>query len=261
MTNDELPDTQNKKDTRNIIINQAGIKDISHPMTFIDKFNQVQHTIGLFTMTVELPPQVKGTHMSRFIEILNTKDVRFSVNSFTDLLTQISTNLGVPNAQLSVDFSFFRKKSAPSSKIESLLDYQVNLSSVLANELVQSRIKVMTPVTSLCPCSKSISKYGAHNQRSLITIDAMLSHQDELFVEDLIGVAEKSASSELYAILKRDDEKFVTEQAYENPAFVEDLVRDMAMQLDQYASIASYILESENFESIHNHSAYARIER
>lgn len=261
MKKSPLPDTQSKVDTRNIIINQVGIKDILHPLIFLDKSKNPQNSIGLWTMTVELPPDVKGTHMSRFIEVLNAEEVVFSVQSFQNILQQIIKRLNTPNAQLQVDFNFFRNKAAPSSGVQSLLDYRVNLSGKVVNNQYQSRLKVQSPVTSLCPCSKSISKYGAHNQRSLITIDVVLNNKILLFVEDLIDIAEKSASSELYAILKRDDEKFVTEQAYDNPAFVEDLVRDMAQQLDQHPGVVSYILESENFESIHNHSAYARIER
>ena len=261
MSNNNLPDTQNKVDIRNIIINQVGIKDIAHPMVFLDKDDNAQHTIGRFTMTVELPATVKGTHMSRFIEILNDSKPTFSVQSFAVLLEQISKRLETSNAQISTTFSFFRNKTAPSSKAVSLLDYQVTLFCYTKNNQPEISIKVIVPVTSLCPCSKSISKYGAHNQRSHITIIAVISEKSNLYVEDLIDIAESSASSELYAVLKREDEKFVTEKAYDNPAFVEDLVRDIAKKLNNNKDIISYTLESENFESIHNHSAYALIKQ
>ncbi len=259
MTTCTLPDTQNKVDIRNIIINQVGIKDIKHPIVFLDKSNTAQHTVANFTMTVELPAEVKGTHMSRFIEILNAGELRFSAQSFAEILDKVAQRLDTPNVQVSTGFSFFRQKTAPVSKVQSLLDYQVELHGQTTSHNTNIRLKVIIPVTSLCPCSKSISKYGAHNQRSHITIDVLMSDQKPVFVEDLIDIAQSCASSELYAVLKREDEKFVTEQAYENPAFVEDLVRDIAKKLNEHSGIKAYTLESENFESIHNHSAYAMI--
>ncbi len=256
-----LPDTQSKYDSRNIVINKVGIKDIKHPIIFIDKDKNPQPSIGLWTMTTELAADIKGTHMSRFIEILNQEKMAFSSASFAQIVQKIAHKLDSNSAEASVDFNFFRKKIAPVSKVKSYLDYHIKLSAYLSGKAVKTRIKVVVPVTSLCPCSKSIAEYGAHNQRSTITIDATISKNLELLVEDLIDVAESSASSELFAILKRDDEKFVTERAYENPAFVEDVVRDIAQKLNYYSQIESYILESENFESIHNHSAYAYIEK
>lgn len=256
-----LPDTQSKLDTRNIVINRVGIKDIYHPMIFVDKNNTPQNTIGNWTMTVELPKDVKGTHMSRFIEILNDNTPSFNSSSFTNILTQVSNKLYTDNVQVTVDFMFFRNKVAPISKVSSLMDYQVIISGVIDNKITKIFVKVIVPVTSLCPCSKSIAKYGAHNQRSHITINAQVAAGDTLAVEDLIDIAESSASSELYAVLKREDEKEVTERAYDNPAFVEDLVRDIAQKLNDHNSVIAYTLESENFESIHNHSAYALIEK
>ena len=257
----DLPDTQSKIDTRNIVINRVGIKGIYHPMIFIDKANVEQKTIGKFTMTVELTKEIKGTHMSRFIEVLNEKPPLFSTHSFTGMLTKVSRKLKTENVQVGVDFTFFRNKIAPSSRIISMMDYQVSIDGKLEAGSTKVRLKAVVPVTSLCPCSKNISKYGAHNQRSHITINALVAANEELWVEDLIDIAESCASSELYAILKREDEKFVTERAYENPAFVEDLVRDIATKLNKQSAIISYTLEAENFESIHNHSAYARIEK
>ena len=254
-----LPDTQNIKDLRNIVINQVGIKDILHPISFVNKAKEVQPSVANFTMTVRLPENVKGTHMSRFIEILNVNECSFSVESFMDLVQTVAEKLDSTSARIVVDFPFFRNKSAPSSGVQSLLDYQATLIGNIVDGKADMSVKVVVPVTSLCPCSKSISKYGAHNQRSHITIEAKPSEGSVVFLEDLIDLAEQKASSELYAVLKRDDEKVVTERAYENPAFVEDLVRDIAVELNANDKVNYYSLESENFESIHNHSAYALI--
>ncbi|MDC1015859.1 GTP cyclohydrolase FolE2 [Candidatus Thioglobus sp.] len=259
MKNTLLPDTQNTKDIRNIVINQVGIKDILHPISFINRDNESHPTVANFTMTVRLPENVKGTHMSRFIEILNDNKCSFSIDSFMDLVQTVADRLESNDAQIIVDFPFFRNKKAPSSGVESLLDYKATLTGSLNDGKPDLILKVVVPVTSLCPCSKSISKYGAHNQRSHITIEVKASEGETIFLEDLIDLAEQKASSELYAILKRDDEKVVTERAYENPAFVEDIVRDIAVELNADMKVNYYCLESENFESIHNHSAYALI--
>jgi GTP cyclohydrolase I len=210
-------------------------------------------------MTVRLPENVKGTHMSRFIEILNDNECSFGIDNFMGLVQTVADKLDSNDAQIIVDFPFFRNKKAPSSGVESLLDYKATLTGSLSDGKPDLTVKVVVPVTSLCPCSKSISKYGAHNQRSHITIEAKATVGATIYLEDLIDLAEQKASSELYAILKRDDEKVVTERAYENPAFVEDIVRDIAVELNADKKVNYYCLESENFESIHNHSAYALI--
>ena len=259
MKNTLLPDTQNTKDLRNIVINQVGIKDILHPISFVNRDNESHPTVAYFTMTVRLPENVKGTHMSRFIEILNDNDCSFGIDSFMDLVQTVADKLDSRDAQIIVDFPFFRNKKAPSSGVESLLDYKATLTGSLIDGKPDLTLKVVVPVTSLCPCSKSISKYGAHNQRSHITIEAKATDGAVIYLEDLIDLAEQKASSELYAILKREDEKVVTERAYENPAFVEDIVRDIAVELNADKKVNYYCLESENFESIHNHSAYALI--
>ena len=259
MKNTLLPDTQNTKDIRNIVINQVGIKDILHPINFVNRDNESHPTVANFTMTVRLPENVKGTHMSRFIEILNDGECSFGIDTFMNLVQRVADKLDSSDAQIIVDFPFFRNKKAPSSGVESLLDYKVALTGTVVNGEPELTLKVVVPVTSLCPCSKSISKYGAHNQRSHITIEAKAAKGETIFLEDLIDLAEEKASSELYAILKRDDEKVVTERAYENPAFVEDIVRDIAVELNANKKVNFYCLESENFESIHNHSAYALI--
>ena len=259
MKNTLLPDTQNTKDIRNIVINQVGIKDILHPINFVNRDNESYPTVANFTMTVRLPENVKGTHMSRFIEILNDGECSFGIDTFINLVQTVADKLDSSDAQIIVDFPFFRNKKAPSSGVESLLDYKVTLTGTIVNGEPDLTLKVVVPVTSLCPCSKSISKYGAHNQRSHITIEAKAAKGEKIYLEDLIDLAEEKASSELYAILKRDDEKVVTERAYENPAFVEDIVRDIAVELNANKKVNFYCLESENFESIHNHSAYALI--
>ena len=259
MKNTLLPDTQNTKDLRNIVINQVGIKDILHPINFVNRNNESYPTVANFTMTVRLPENVKGTHMSRFIEILNDGECSFGIDTFMNLVQRVADKLDSSDAQIIVDFPFFRNKKAPSSGVESLLDYKVALTGTVVNGEPELTLKVVVPVTSLCPCSKSISKYGAHNQRSHITIEAKAAKGETIYLEYLIDLAEEKASSELYAILKRDDEKVVTERAYENPAFVEDIVRDIAVELNANKKVNFYCLESENFESIHNHSAYALI--
>ncbi|MDC3315317.1 GTP cyclohydrolase FolE2 [Candidatus Thioglobus sp.] len=259
MKNKLLPDTQNTKDMRNIVINQVGIKDILHPINFVNRNNESHPSVANFTMTVELPANVKGTHMSRFIEILNDGECNFGVESFMDLVQTVADKLESTDALVIVKFPFFRNKKAPSSGVQSLLDYQATLTGSVVDGKSELTLKVVVPVTSLCPCSKSISKYGAHNQRSHITIEAKATKGSTIYLEDLIDLAEQKASSELYAILKRDDEKVVTERAYENPAFVEDIVRDIAVDLNSDKKVNYYCLESENFESIHNHSAYALI--
>ena len=260
MSASDLPDTQNTKDTRQIVIDKVGIKDISHPITYVDRDGNRAPTVGNFTMTVTLPEHVKGTHMSRFIQILNEGPCEFTSDNFKKIIDKVRERLESDTAHITLDFPFFRKKKAPSSGVESMMDYQVTLYGMIDNGESEVMMKVVVPVTSLCPCSKSISKYGAHNQRSHITIKAKATKGETLYIEDLIDLAERKASCELYAILKRDDEKVVTERAYDNPAFVEDLVRDIAVELNNDDKINYYRLESENFESIHNHSAYALIE-
>jgi len=259
MQSKHLPDTQNTTDVRNIVINEVGIKDILHPINFINRDQESLPSVANFTMTVRLPENVKGTHMSRFVEILNEKECAFSVQTFMNLVQTVADKLNSNSSHIIVDFPFFRKKSAPSSGVESLLDYHATLSGKIIDGKTDLSVKVVVPVTSLCPCSKSIAKYGAHNQRSHITIQATASEGSDLYLEDLIDLAEQKASSELYAVLKREDEKVVTERAYDNPAFVEDIVRDIAVELNNNEKIDYYCLESENFESIHNHSAYAMI--
>ena len=253
-----IADVQNEPDTRHLAIDKVGIKDIRHPVRVKDRSQGEQHTIAHFNMYVELPHNFKGTHMSRFVEILNGHDPEISVESFKDMLTEMSTRLEAHTGHIEMSFPYFINKTAPVSGVRSLLDYQVTFIGEIHNGQHIMTIKVVVPVTSLCPCSKEISKYGAHNQRSHVTITVRTN--TFVWVEDLIDLVEKQASCELYGLLKRPDEKYVTERAYENPKFVEDLVRDVALALRDDPRVAAFVVESENFESIHNHSAYARIE-
>lgn len=252
-----IADIQSSTDHRNIPITRVGIKDYQHPLLISDKTNKNQPSIGNFTMAVHLPADKKGTHMSRFIEILHEQPVSLSVLSIPALLRTIATRLHASNAYLDITFPFFMTKKAPASGTSSLMNYEVSFSGSIENNIAQTTVKVQVPVTSLCPCSKAISEYGAHNQRSHITVSAIV--QEGFFLEDLIQTIEAQASCELYAILKRPDEKVVTERAFNNPKFVEDLVRDVAHSLNKLHTIVQYTVESINFESIHNHSAYAMI--
>ncbi len=237
----------------------VGIKDIRHPIRVKDRSQGEQHTIAQFNMYVELPHDFKGTHMSRFVEILNNYEPEISVQSFKKMLKEMTTRLEADTGHIEMTFPYFINKAAPISGVKSLLDYQVTLEGVVKNGTHTMTMKVVVPVTSLCPCSKEISRYGAHNQRSHVTVTVRTNAF--VWIEDLVELVEKQASSELYGLLKRPDEKYVTERAYDNPKFVEDMVRDVASLLNADDRIDAYVVESENFESIHNHSAYAMIEK
>ncbi|HEY8508775.1 MAG TPA: GTP cyclohydrolase FolE2 [Steroidobacteraceae bacterium] len=254
----EVEDVQRRADNRRIPINRVGIKDISHPVRVKDRSAGEQHTIASFNMYVNLPHNFKGTHMSRFVEILH-KEREISVESFRGMLETMTQRLEADAGHIEMTFPFFVAKKAPVSGVESLMDYRASLIGERRNGRTEMWIRVLVPVTSLCPCSKKISDYGAHNQRSHVTITAKL--RSHIWIEELIDIVESEASCELYGILKRPDEKYVTERAYNNPKFVEDMVRDVAVRLNADDRIAAYTVEAENFESIHNHSAYALIER
>jgi len=228
----EVEDVHAHADTRALPINRVGVKDIRHPVRVKDRSAGEQHTVATFNMYVSLPHNFKGTHMSRFVEILHAER-EISVESFGSMLRTMSG-------------------------VESLMDYRASLIGEHHHGRSEMWLRVAVPVTSLCPCSKQISDHGAHNQRSQITIAARL--HSHMWIEELIEIAESEASCELYGILKRTDEKYVTERAYDNPKFVEDMVRDVATRLNRDERVAAYVVEAENFESIHNHSAYARIE-
>lgn len=253
-----IEDVQNTVDTRHIAIDKVGIKAIRHPVLVKDKSGGEQHTVAMFNMYVHLPQQFKGTHMSRFVEILNMNDHAISIESFETILREMVKRLEAESGHVEMTFPYFVNKAAPISGVKSLLDYEVTFIGAIKNDYIEITVKVLVPVTSLCPCSKKISDYGAHNQRSHVTVTALIN--DFIWIEDIINLVEKQASCELYGLLKRPDEKYVTERAYDNPKFVEDMVRDIAAQLNAEKRIVAYTVESENFESIHNHSAYALIE-
>ena len=252
-----IEDVQGRADTRRLAINRVGVKDIRHPVRIRDRAAVGQHTIATFAMYVQLPHNFKGTHMSRFVEILH-REREISVESFGSLLVEMTERLEADAGHIDMSFPYFVMKKAPISGVESYMDYRASLIGKRDKGETQMWVKVIVPVTSLCPCSKKISERGAHNQRSHVTISAKL--REHMWIEELIEIAESEASCELYGILKRPDEKYVTERAYDNPKFVEDMVRDVAVRLNEEPRVAAYVVESENFESIDKHSAYAQIE-
>ena len=258
-TDTSIADVQGSADTRRIAIDKVGIKDIRHPVRVKDRGGIEQHTVATFNMYVYLPHNFKGTHMSRFVQILNHQERELSVGSFKEMLAEMSQRLESEAGHIEMRFPFFVNKRAPVTGVESLLDYEVTFIGEIRDGHPSLEIKVVVPVTSLCPCSKKISDFGAHNQRSHVTVQVRT--RGFMWIEELIELVEREASSELYGLLKRPDEKFVTERAYNNPKFVEDMVRDVAGRLNEDERVAAYIVEAENFESIHNHSAYALIER
>lgn len=254
-----IADVQNHPDTRKLAIDKVGIKHIRHPVRVRDRSGGDQHTVATFNMYVDLPHNFKGTHMSRFVELLNANEREITVASFKDILNRMRKTLSAECAHLEMRFPYFINKAAPVSGVQSLLDYDVTLIGEVSADSSRMTVKVVVPVTSLCPCSKEISDYGAHNQRSHVTVTAHT--RGFVWIEDLIDIIEEESSCEIYGLLKRPDEKYVTERAYDNPKFVEDMVRDVAARLNRDPRIEGYVLESENFESIHNHSAYALIEK
>ncbi|MDH5694180.1 MAG: GTP cyclohydrolase FolE2 [Gammaproteobacteria bacterium] len=253
-----IADVQNTKDTRQLAIDKVGIKDIRHPVRVQERAGGEQHTVANFNMYVNLPHNFKGTHMSRFVEILNNHEREISVDSFKEMLKEMVVRLEAQSGHIEMTFPYFINKKAPVSKVASLLDYAVTFIGEIHDGEPCLLIRVVVPVTSLCPCSKKISEYGAHNQRSHVT--ATVRTKDFVWIEEIIDIVEQEASCELFGLLKRPDEKYVTEKAYENPKFVEDIVRDIAARFNDDKRITGYKVESENFESIHNHSAYATIE-
>jgi len=258
-----IPDVQSGSDERNLAIDQVGIRGLRYPLAFADGDAPAQSTIGTFAVMVALPEDRKGTHMSRLIEMLEDLTAPgaapLSVPGMRALLDQLVVRLDAPAGRIEVAFPWFVRKTAPISGVASLLDYEVRLAAELRGDRYASLVTVAVPVTSLCPCSKEISEYGAHNQRSTITIS--VRPREPVRLAELLRVAETEASSELYGILKRADEKYLTERAYDNPRFVEDLVRGVAARLAADRRFAGFAVEAENFESIHNHSAFARIAR
>ena len=260
-----LPDVQATPDERAIAIDRVGVKGIRYPITVKRADATELSTVADVAMYVGLPGNVKGTHMSRFLEVLDAAKGPLDASTLGEMMHRMLARLEAGAGYIAMRFPYFMMKQAPVSKVSSLMDYDVTYKAEVRDGERTVDLSVVVPVTSLCPCSKEISEYGAHNQRSHITItvslDAARPAEASLAPEDLIAIAETQASCELYGLLKRPDEKYVTERAYDNPKFVEDLVRDVAGALEGDDRIRAYRVESENFESIHNHSAYACIER
>ncbi|OQX72055.1 MAG: GTP cyclohydrolase I FolE2 [Candidatus Cloacimonas sp. 4484_275] len=251
-------DIQSLEDTRNVTINKVGVKNVKYPIVVEDRKNGIQNTIAVLDIFVELPHNHRGTHMSRFIEVLNRFHQETFISKLPEFLKEIRIALNADASYAMIKFPYFIRKTAPVSKIESLLSYDCFFKASLREEF-ELVIGVQVPVTTLCPCSKEISDYGAHSQRSIVTVE--VSFKEFVWLEELIEIVENSASSEIYSLLKRVDEKFVTEKAYDNPAFVEDVVREVTLKLQNDNRIISFQVESENFESIHNHNAYACVKR
>lgn len=256
--NTGLEDVQNTPDKRQLAIDQVGIKSLRYPIFFQSDDAGPIRVVADFSMYVRLPHHVKGTHMSRFVELLEQPSLVFSVASMKAFMQDMLDLLEADNGHVEMRFPFFLSKAAPVSGVTSMMDYDLTLKADLGEQF-KLTVKAEIPVTSLCPCSKKISEYGAHNQRSLVTVEVEVG--DSLTLDQLIRMVEEQASSQLYGLLKRPDEKYVTEFAYDNPKFVEDLVRDIAGALDKATAIDGFRVECENFESIHNHSAYAMIDR
>ena len=251
-----LKDIHNQQDHRNIEIDKVGVKSIRYPIVVLDKQNTVQHTVATINMYVSLPHLFKGTHMSRFIEILNRYRYGISTKNIAEILVQMKQRLKSESAHIEINFPFFIEKEAPVTRAKSLMEYTCTIIGS-HREKLDLVVGIAVPVTTLCPCSREISNYGAHNQRSIVRVSVRF--RKFFWIEDLIALVERAAVNEIYPLLKRPDEKFITERAYENPMFAEDVVRAVAEQLDQDPNILWYTIEAENHESIHNHSAYAMV--
>ena len=257
---EKLHDVQSGRDHRELRIDKVGVRDMRFPIQIRDRaHNAMQNTVATIGMYVDLPKEFKGTHMSRFVEVLNAHGEIVHVENIPDMLREMQSRLKADNAHLEMEFPFFLTKQAPVTGREGVVDYTARFEANAVGEEIDFVLTVIVPVTTLCPCSKAISKYGAHNQRGNVTVQ--LRSEETVWIEEVIELVERSASSELYSLLKRPDEKHVTERAYDNPVFVEDLVRNVAQNLNQHPHVTWYKVEAENFESIHNHNAYACIEK
>jgi GTP cyclohydrolase IB len=254
-----LHDKQNERDHRELRIDKVGVRGLRFPIQIRDKAHRIQNTIATIGLFVDLPKEFKGTHMSRFIEVLNAHGSVVHVENITDILHAMQKKLNAATAHLEMEFPFFLTKQAPVTGMSGVMDYTARFEATACGPDIDFLLTVKAGVTTLCPCSKAISEYGAHNQRGLCTVQ--IRSRRAVWIEDLIAIIERSASSELYSLLKRQDEKAVTERAYENPVFVEDLVRNVALRLNTHREVTWYKVEAENFESIHNHNAYACIEK
>ncbi len=255
-----LHDKQSERDHRQLHIDKVGVRGVRFPVQVRDRnHDSLQNTIATIGMYVDLPKEFKGTHMSRFIEVLNSHGNVVHVDIIPEILREMQARLKAENAHLEMEFPYFITKIAPVTGKPGVMDYTARFVANTIGREIDFVLTVITNVTTLCPCSKAISRYGAHNQRGQVTVQ--LRSSGTVWIEEVIAMAEASASSELYALLKRPDEKHVTEKAYEKPVFVEDLVRNVAVKLNEHPLVTWYKVEAENFESIHNHNAYACIEK
>ncbi len=252
-------DIQNQKDYRNIDIKKVGVKGIKYPIVVLDRHSGTQSVNANINIYVNLPHHFKGTHMSRFVEILNEFRGQINIRTFHTILEKIRDKLHAKSSHMEIEFPYFIEKTAPVSGAKSLMEYRCSFFGQNDVSKTDFLVGVIVPVTTLCPCSKEISNRGAHNQRSMVTVKVRF--KKFFWIEDLISIVENSASGEVYSLLKRVDEKYVTEKAYENPMFVEDVVRNVAEKLNGDNNFTWYSIEAENFESIHNHSAYAFVEK
>lgn len=255
----KIPDVQGRPDTRGVAIDRVGISGVKLPIRVSDRGGQAEPTVGTFKLTVALPPEVKGTHMSRFLELLHEEeDHVISVENMQALLPDMNARLKAETGEIQVHFPWFISKPAPITGTESKVDYEVIIEGTQTADGYTQTVEVKVPITTLCPCSKTISDYGAHNQRGIVSV--RYEAREHVWFEEIIEMVEAQGSCEVFGILKRPDEKLVTERAYENPKFVEDVVRDVALELRADARIARFEIEIENFESIHNHQAYAKLQ-
>jgi GTP cyclohydrolase IB len=252
-------DIQNLKDERNIDIKKVGVKGLKYPITVLDRAHGTQPVNATINMYVNLLHRFKGTHMSRFVEVLNEIREQVNIRTFHSILEKIRAKLHAESAHIDIQFPYFIEKTAPRSRAKSLMEYQCQFLGTCTDSSMDFVVGMVVPVTTVCPCSKEISRSGAHNQRSMVTV--RLRFRKFFWIEDVIKLIEDSASGEVFSLLKRIDEKFVTEKGYDNPMFVEDVVRNVASRLNQNPNFTWYIVEAENFESIHNHSAYACVEK
>jgi GTP cyclohydrolase I len=255
----KLHDKQSERDYRELRIDKVGVRGLRFPIQVRDKEHSVQNTVATIGMFVDLPKEFKGTHMSRFLEVLNAHGNVIHVENITDILYAMQAKFHAATSHLEIEFPYFMVKRAPVTGMESLMDYRARFDAAAFHKEIDFVLTVKAMVTTLCPCSKAIAAYGAHNQRGEVTVQ--IRSRKAVWIEDLIAIIESCASSELYALLKRQDEKAVTERAYENPVFVEDLVRNVALKLNAHPEVTWYKVEAENHESIHNHNAYACIEK
>lgn len=255
-----LVDIQNSRDTRRIPIDRVGVREVIYPITLKEREGGAQQTVGRFTLTVDLPQEFKGTHMSRFLEVLGEHNHDISPEAIPEILSRLRERLKAEVSHLDVAFTYFREKAAPVTGKVGMMGYECGFSAT-GGAVEDFIIRLVVPVTTLCPCSKEISAYGAHNQRGYVKVAVRPNGHGVLWLECLIDLIESAGSAPLYPVLKRPDEKFVTELAYDNPRFVEDMVREVSLAFDAEPRIRSYEIEVENHESIHAHNAYAQVKR